>query len=29
MRKHNFETVKSTINLLTDNNNEQKDLKQD
>ncbi len=29
MRKHNFETVKATMNLLTDKNNEQKDLKQD
>jgi hypothetical protein len=29
MRKHNFEAVKSTINLLSDNNKEQKDLQSD
>jgi hypothetical protein len=29
MRKHNLETVKSTINLLTDDNKEQKELQKD
>ncbi len=29
MRKHNLETVKSTMNLLTDDNGAQKDLQQD
>jgi hypothetical protein len=29
MRKHNLETVKATINLLSDENREQKDLQKD
>jgi hypothetical protein len=29
MRKHNLETVKATINLLSDENKEQKDLQKD